>query len=116
VWFILGREFLKGIPDVAGDTAVGTVTVAARWGPTVAAWLFVACAVLTGITAVAGSIFTGRGPVHPIAVLATVTLPALLVARSPEVGREPIEVLSLVRLTALIWVSGSLDLLLLRGG
>jgi 4-hydroxybenzoate polyprenyltransferase len=116
LWFILGREFLKGIPDVAGDTAAGTVTVAGRWGPAVAAWLFAACAVLTGITAVAGSILTGRGPVHPVAVLATVTLPALLVARSLEVGRERIEVLSLVRLTALIWVSGSLDLLLLRGG
>ena len=78
------------------------------------------CAVLTAVTAVAGAILTGRPAVHPLAILAGVTVPAVLMARSlagraGRAGRQgQAEVRSLVRLTALIWVSGPLAMLLLR--
>lgn len=113
-WFILGRESLKGIPDLEGDRATGTRTVATTWGVRAAVRTFSVCVGLALGTAAFAVLVAEACAAHLIVVVGAVTLPSALVARALMSTRSLERVAALVDMTSLIWLSGSIGLLLLR--
>ncbi|MEA2716850.1 MAG: geranylgeranylglycerol-phosphate geranylgeranyltransferase [Actinomycetota bacterium] len=112
--FTLGREILKGVPDVEGDRAARHRTIASEWGAAVAVDLFCLFAALTAVVAAVAVAIGHACPVHLLAVLATVTVPAALIRRTLSRDPSPDRTRSMLERTVWIWVFGSLSLLLLR--
>jgi 4-hydroxybenzoate polyprenyltransferase len=113
-WFILGRESLKGIPDIEGDRATGSRTIATTWGPIPAVRIFCVCVGLCLATAAFGVVVANASAAHLIFVASAVTLPSARIARALVSVTSPERVVSLVDRTALIWLFGLFGLLLLR--
>lgn len=105
-WFVLGREFLKGVPDVAGDRLAGKETLAARWGAPGASRLFVTCAAMSSFSAALAVVVGHACILHLFVLMVTVTVPSAVVGRAFSQGPNRTRSLQLLDHTRVIWAAG----------
>jgi len=85
--FILAREVLKTIEDVAGDRSIGVRTVATVWGPQRAGWLFAALVLIWVVLSLIVYRWAGFSVAYLIVTAGVdggLVYSAILVGRSPS--------------------------------
>ena len=111
--FILAREFLMGIPDIAGDRQSGYRTVAAAFGSRAAGWAFRVSVVCFLVVLCIPVPFGLGGPAYLVSVILFGGLPAGIAL--VRLGGEPTEasVAAALHTTGIVFATGLLPLLLL---